>query len=163
MLLHVSRLERFVFFLCSDRVETSRHYLSYYYMYIISIVSRYLAITNIDRSWMKRRMRIESKKVKFSSKENSLDLPISIRVFVRITRQFPYYKKKKEKRKKTVRQGITKNRVASNSRLKSPSLPRFGRIEKRRWKIPSRIRRESILVPQTFRRNGTGSWFHVLT
>lgn len=100
MLLHVSRLERFVFFLCSDRVETSRHYLSYYYMYIISIVSRYLAITNIDRSWMKRRMRFESKKVKFSSKENSLDLPISIRVFVRITRQFPYYKKKKKKEKK---------------------------------------------------------------
>lgn len=39
-------------------------YLSYYYICIISIVSRYLAITNIDRSWMKCRMRFESKKVK---------------------------------------------------------------------------------------------------
>ena len=39
---------------------------------------------------------------------------------------FPIIKKKRKKKK------ITKNRVTSNSRPKSPSLPRFAGIEKRR-------------------------------
>lgn len=102
-------------------------YLYYFYRLALSCNNEYRSI--VDE--MSNAIRIEESQMLIFVEGKLVRSPYLFEYLYVLRDSFSIIKKKRKK-KKIARQEITKNRVASNCRLKSPSLPRFARIEKRR-------------------------------